>query len=384
MKILYLVGGKGKKYGSERVAFDTITELTKNGIEYVVITSNYGFINEFCDKEKIENHVIPMATYLYLKKDNIIIDGLKRIYRLIENWVVDKKAFRKIENSIDLKKIDIIHTNLSRNLLGGMISEKYNIPHVWHLQELFSGHYGLEQLKRNQTEWMSEHCSKFIAISDTVKNSWIAGGLNEKSIERIYNGCRFSKIIKKTEYSWDYLRLVMVGSICEEKGQLILVEALGQVTKVKREKIILDLYGDGDKSTIEKIKKRAAELAVAVNFKGYSDNIYELLKDYDIAFNCSKGEGFGFNTVEAMAAGLCVVASRTGANPEILPEKAGLLFERNNTAQLADIIEELYDNRDEIEFKGNAAKKIANDCYDFLIYSNNIMKLYNLMLGNRK
>jgi glycosyltransferase involved in cell wall biosynthesis len=46
-------------------------------------------------------------------------------------------------------------------------------------------------------------------------------------------------------------------------------------------------------------------------------------------------EPFGLATLEGMASGLAVIASRTGGTTEVV-DGAGLLFERDSTDQLAD------------------------------------------------
>ena len=74
MKILYVIGGAKKAYGSERVAMDILKGITygsEDDIEFIVVTANYGPINELCKKHQIENYSLPFDFYVY--KKNIII-----------------------------------------------------------------------------------------------------------------------------------------------------------------------------------------------------------------------------------------------------------------------------------------------------------------------
>lgn len=146
MRVLYIIGGAKKAYGSERVAMNIVEKLSEQNINFVVVTANKGPVNKLCDELGIENHVVSFKFFVYKKQNNKIMDFVKRSIRYIQANIEDWKAMLKIESLVDMKDIDIIHSNLSRNLLGGKLAKKFNLPHVWHLQELYSGHYGLSLL----------------------------------------------------------------------------------------------------------------------------------------------------------------------------------------------------------------------------------------------
>ena len=215
MKILYVIGGAKKAYGSERVAMDILKGITygsEDDIEFIVVTANYGPINELCKKHQIENYSLPFDFYVYKKEHNYFFDYIKRRLRLTLAVVKDFFAIKRIENVIDMNSIDLIHSNLSRTMLGARLAQKYNIPHIWHLQELLTGHYGLDLLMKNQIAWMNNHCNRFIAVSDAVKNSWIKGGINKNRIIRIYNGVNVIDINERKDFDNDKrIEIVMVG-----------------------------------------------------------------------------------------------------------------------------------------------------------------------------
>ena len=53
MRVLYLIGGSGRLYGSEMVALNLLKQLSDR-VDFIVITSCYGDINKYCEKNKIE------------------------------------------------------------------------------------------------------------------------------------------------------------------------------------------------------------------------------------------------------------------------------------------------------------------------------------------
>lgn len=52
-------------------------------------------------------------------------------------------AVKKIGKIIDFNTVDIIHSNLSRDLLGAKLSSIYKVPHIWYIQEMYKSHYQL-------------------------------------------------------------------------------------------------------------------------------------------------------------------------------------------------------------------------------------------------
>lgn len=82
MRVLYLIGGSGRLYGSEMVALNLLKQLSDR-VDFIVITSCYGDINKYCEKNKIENYVVNTSFYVYKKEENKVVDFFKHKYRLI-------------------------------------------------------------------------------------------------------------------------------------------------------------------------------------------------------------------------------------------------------------------------------------------------------------
>ncbi len=384
MKVLYIIGGSGKKYGSEVVAMSVLKELSlTNGVDFTVVTSKNGCVNELCRQLGIENYVIGMRFYVYYRGKNSLISAGKRIFRNVQADYATAYALKKLEKLVQLDSYDLIHTNLSRDLLGGVIKDKYNIPHVWHLQELYNGHYGLELLKKNQVAWMNKRIDAYIAISRHVAKGWIEHGLEKNKVIVILNGVDWSGIQKK---DWsekrDLIKIIMVGEICESKGQIYLIEAINKILKSdsRRVRYKIDFYGGGKEKYLHFIRKKIDEyqLKDCVSLKGHCGDIQNVLCNYDIAVNCSRGEGFGLATVEFMAAGLCVLAADTGANTEIIEDRInGIIFKYANAVEeLSNIIGGL-SKREDIMIKfGERARKDVIEKYTLETMCNQIYQLY--------
>lgn len=384
MKVLYIVGGEGKRYGSEIIAINLITAGRANGVDYVVVTASKGAVSETCDKLNIENYVIPFRFFVYKSMSSYILNFIKKTIWKIRAEYYTRRAIRIIEKSIDIKSIDLIHTNLSRDLLGGILAKRNNIPHVWHIQELFKAHYGLSFLKNKQLEWMSEHADKFIAISKTVANEWVENGLPREKVEVVYNGINLSDIDNKVDYTDDNkLKLIMVGHIVPLKGQEKVIIALSKLSEEVKNNVIFDCYGDGEKDYLIKLKRLADDYNVNFTLKGYCSNIGGVLKDYDAGINYSKGEGFGLSTIEYMAAGICPIVVNTGANEELIKNNInGFVFEYDNHNEFSDLITRLYHDRKLINYVSNNARNDAISKYSIKKMEESIISIYESINNN--
>ena len=378
MNVLYIVGGEGNRYGSEIIAIDLISAGKEHGIEYTVVTANKGAVTEACDQLGVKNYTFPFTFFVYKALDNKFLNSVKKtIWRLRAEYLT-KRAAKKIERTIDLSKIDVIHTNLSRDLLGGILAKKHEIPHVWHIHELLNAHYQLSFLRRDHIAWMTEHADRFIAISQTVAEDWIKGGLQREKIKVIPNGIDLSGIIPKESNATDgILRMVMVGHVVPAKGQERILNEMSKLQDEIKEKVAIDFYGEGTREYKEKLIRLAKQNDLNATMKGYCADIGYLLKDYDVGINCSRGEGFGLTTVEYMAAGICPVVANTGANEEIIQNKRnGFVFDYNDGDAFISLLKHLVSHREEISRISKEAKHDAYSYFSLGTMIDRVLRLY--------
>ncbi len=120
----------------------------------------------------------------------------------------------------------------------------------------------------------------------------------------------------------------------------------------------------------ESLKKLVSDLGLEkrVIFAGFVDNkdTPKYLKISDIFIRPSLSEGMGISFIEAMAAGIPVIATSVGGIPDFLKEnETGLFCEVNNPESIAKSVHKLLDNpelRQKIVL--NASKMVAKD-YDW-------------------
>ena len=339
-------------FGGAAVALILLTkELVSKGHSVTICTSRTPELDKKLEKSGAcviscgqVPAMITQSAYLPKTAVKVAVFGGRRILGS------QKKALKIIEKRIDISKIDLIHTNSARSDLGCLIAQKYSIPHIVHFRE-----YGVEDLeciylRKNYIPYLNASADHMIAVSEAARKNWISRGIDKERITTIYDGVDPEAIPPRKQKSTDSkeLRLVITGGITAFKGQHICIEAVNLLPREIRENVTLDIIGWQDPRYRKKLNTmvRDYSLGKQIHFLGAKDSINDMLQNYDVGLMASKAEGFGLVTAEYMAAGLCVIASRAGANPELIKSgENGLLFERESAKELADCIAKLYNDR---------------------------------------
>ena len=104
------------------------------------------------------------------------------------------------------------------------------------------------------------------------------------------------------------------------------------------------LFAAGGGASMPELQELAARLGIAerVHWLGYVESPEELLRGLDVFLLASEGEAFGFVLLEAMSCGVAVVATASGAIPEIVEDGcSGLLTPAKDPAAMAEAIRAL-------------------------------------------
>jgi sugar transferase (PEP-CTERM/EpsH1 system associated) len=146
----------------------------------------------------------------------------------------------------------------------------------------------------------------------------------------------------------------------------------------------LDIVGDGpERAALEQL---ATELRIAdrVRFLGFRDDIAARLADAGVFVLSSRSEGVSLTLLEAMAAGLPIVATHVGGNPEVVDvDRTGLLVPSGDPNALADaVIRVMTDPELAIRF-GRAGRARAEQQFDVRGVAATYEALYLELLARR-
>jgi len=139
---------------------------------------------------------------------------------------------------------------------------------------------------------------------------------------------------------------IWAGRLEHVKGLDLLLEAVRILKERSRREFSVRLAGRG--SLRRELEQFAAELGVGdrVQFLGRisREQMQEELQGANCFVLPSRYEAFGAVLIEAMAAGLPLIATRSGGPDHIVTPRSGLLVETEQAGQLADAMEQVMEN----------------------------------------
>jgi glycosyltransferase involved in cell wall biosynthesis len=199
-------------------------------------------------------------------------------------------------------------------------------------------------VKKMKSILYSRYIDTFIAVSDYSKKHLIKDftGIISSKIKVILNGIETDKIQLKTSYLNQH-QFMVASHLRKEKGVQDILQAIADLPKELKEKLKLDIYGEGayEKKLINITE--SLNLTAQVNFKG---SVYDLgvrYLNYDYLLHASYGETYCYSVVEALTAQLPVITtSNVGNVLQLVKHKHnGFLFEVGDIDALTIILKNI-------------------------------------------
>jgi len=291
---------------------------------------------------------------VYKIKSNKTIFAMTKVF-IITKYLISKKYKKNIFIS------NIHYTNvLSLIFLRNLDNLKIILVERTPLMEL-SIYFGfIDFIKKNIIKiliYLLYNLSDLIvcnstSISKHFKNKY---KLNTKTIfpPSVMNSFQTSKKIYKKN------KTLIIATVCrltKEKGLGVLFHALS-LLKFKNYKLLI--AGDGiEKLKLKQLSKKL-NISTKIKYFGFLKDIKPLLKLSNLYINTSYFEGFPNSVVEAINLGMPVICSQSygGINEILLNGKCGTIFNNGNPLDLANKIEDYYNNPKKYFLKTILAKK---------------------------
>jgi glycosyltransferase involved in cell wall biosynthesis len=185
------------------------------------------------------------------------------------------------------------------------------------------------------------------AVSADLKRHMVAEGFPPDRIRVLYNGIDPGEVPGEDER----LRVRAELGILRDA---YVVGTAGRLDPVKNLPALVDAHaalaqhspgarlviiGSGPMQAELESQARTRGIADVVHFTGYRADVRALMAACDVYVNCSTYEGVSLTILEAMAAGLPVVATRAGGNPEVVVDgETGVLVPIGSPALTEELI----------------------------------------------
>ena len=213
--------------------------------------------------------------------------------------------------------------------------------------------------------------TKYIAISEFIRERLAALGLPQNRICVVYNGIDISRyrpdakqrqaLEKEFSSGPETLFMLFASAFVELKRPDVALRVCGELVKRGINARLL-MAGSGPMRI--SLEALADELGIQkhVSWLGHRENLQSVLQGVDMLLHTTKGEAFGNVLVEAMACGIPIVATRSGAAPEIIEDGVtGLLVDSGNgeAERAADAIQALWKDPERRAAMGQAGIRQA-------------------------
>jgi glycosyltransferase involved in cell wall biosynthesis len=139
------------------------------------------------------------------------------------------------------------------------------------------------------------------------------------------------------------VKVIFVGRLSEPKRPMWLLEAYRELDKNIRDKSEIHIIGEGKQREELETYIQLHDLGGSVVLHGAlpRNEVLNELGGSDVFVFLSQYEGFPRSILEAMAAGLPIIASNVGGVSEAVSGDAGMIIKRNDKKALVDALSEL-------------------------------------------
>lgn len=272
---------------------------------------------------------------------------------------------------INRNQFQIIHAHnaplgVISALVGWPMHKKVviKLPGMKYVEYLRGGSFS-RQLRR----WiLTAKANRFISVSSEMAQALRDLGISSDKIAMIPNGIESikpndnfnRKALQMKLFGTTAVQVVLfVGRLVKEKGLERLLTVWASMPS--REGLYLLIVGDGPLRGELESRAKALRLHESVQFLGNHSNVFQFYAAADLFVLPSRTEGMSNALLEAMAAGLPVVASNIGGNSDVVEDRySGFLVDWNDTKVCVELLCSLLRDSDLRQRIGSAARKRAD------------------------
>lgn len=250
------------------------------------------------------------------------------------------------------ERIDLIQAHLpGANVYASIAGVLTRTPVV----SIFHGSVDMaehERLRWAKVGAINTGSRRIVAVSNHLKADLLERtSLSAKKMQVIHNGVDIARFTpskmnllrRELSLSPESFIVCSLGNVRPAKGYDHLIEAAGQVVR-EAPHIHFVIAGQGKGQLLARLQemRRRRQLQGNVHFLGFREDAVSILSSSDVFLLPSTSEGFSISTIEAMACGLPVVATRSGGPEEIVTSGVdGQLIPATSSTSIAETILEL-------------------------------------------
>ncbi len=358
MKILYLINYAGSG-GSER---------------YVELLARY-------------YHGSKAHCGLCYNVDGPLVEKMKALdipmYQLPMKHIADISAAKKLAQIVKNEGYEVIHAQYPRENYIAILAKIFGCK----ARIVFTSHLISEQppVWRLLNRLFTPHDHAVLTVCTYGEEVLKRGGVARDKIRIVFNGVdapaapvRDRAVLKEFGIREEEKVITILTRFSEEKGVPFLLRSIAKLKEKTAVPFRLLLVGTGP--DFDRDKALIPELGIEdkVVLTGFRTDTAKLLAASDIYLNSSSSEAMSFAILEAMAAGLPLVLTDVGGNPELVNtgKVSGLLAPYGDEEAYADAMRQLLED-DALRAQYAAASRAkARDEFDLYTLLDKLFEIY--------
>ncbi len=355
-----------------------------------------GYVKKVAEEFSRKGIGVSVLTYTSLTNSgkglNFQVEGVSRKYpKIIRHLLYLMRGFRLAKGADVIYAQNLFSVGIPALIISIFRKKRLVVKvvgdYAWEKSLSFEESSGIDDFQNQRhsclvgiivsmQSYLASRASRIIVPSNYLKEIVVGWGVPKEKIRVIYNVPEsFPENNISKEQAKKHIRiggniLLSIGRLSPWKGFAKLVEVVAELARIIPD-VRLIIVGDGEERTNleDLIKKMNLEDKVNIIGKIPHEEIPFYLKAADVFVLNSEYEGLSHAILEAMQAGVPVVVSNRGGNPELIQDGFnGFLVEYNNEEQIKTAVSKLFQDKELARrFAENSRRKLASFNWDNLL-----------------
>lgn len=303
------------------------------------------------------------------------------------------KAFFQLKSLMKEKEFDLVHCHAPMGgVIGRICAKVTNTSNVLYTAHGFHFYKGAplinnivyKTIERTMARWTDviitindedyNEAKKFICKKDSKIYKIPGVGVDVNYIKKLQIDRNILRL--SLGFGSDDFILISVGELNNNKNHKEVIKAITLLPNNVKDNIKYIVCGRGN--NYDKLTKLIKHNMLENNVRllGYRRDIIELLKISDVFVFPSKREGLSKSIMEAMAAGLPIIASKIRGNVDLVKDNEnGYIFDVEDSIKLSGNIKELYENY-KLREKFKEKNEVLSENYSIKIVNSIMREIY--------
>ena len=301
---------------------------------------------------------------------------------------VDHRSVGALKRLIRKHNYRLLHAHTPRTaIITAIAARSMQLPWIYHVHSPVSR--DSKRTWQNRVNGWVERFSlrtatRVVVVAPSLMPYMLQRGVDQDRLVCVPNGVPLSNHPRPARPPGDELVVGMVALFRPRKGTEVLLEALANALSHGHQVRLRAIGGFETPEYEQQIRQLVQQLGLErqVEFTGFTSNVAAELATLDVMVLPSLfGEGLPMVVLEAMAAGVPVVASHVeGASAAIEHRDTGLLVEPGSVSQLAEALEQFANGTIDLSVMAERGQQRHAECFSDVTMARGVAAVYRDVL----